>query len=358
MGHFNGASVLAEEFLLQAPENVVTIVSDDDFFGIIRNKRILFKKIQSRKSSGGDGLCLREDYGKDLSPLFAMMQPDLIVFETFFPKDVLREIDVKKTKVVLLVKRYDKKNFQIFLQNKYYKYFDSVLLLRDVDCDNEKIVLALNAIIGKKIFVFFGSLIKKLNKENIATLRKKYGITRNKFVVLATFGGGGYVCSSGRTESELMAPVFAVAANNLVKKNKKLKFILLGGYFSMLKENMFDGVLIRRHEIFFSELLSIVDLVICQGGPNISNELLYFSVPSLIFPVSRGDDKQLNRAMKMEKIGGAVRIKDFTSEYLENEIAYLYKNEKKINAMKQCTLKIKKESGNAEIVRFLLDKKI
>ena len=98
------------------------------------------------------------------------------------------------------------------------------------------------------------------------------------------------------------------------------------------------------------ELLSLVDLVISQGGVNTINEILSMQVPAILIPARRRVDSQEKRIAKMLKVGNYACLKEMSAEVLSQEVASFYQ---KNNIIKKKNNNIKNDD---KLIEFLLEK--
>ena len=212
-----------------------------------------------------------------------------------------------------------------FLQQGWVSFFDAIVVTDDIDKENSIFSQAANLQLRHGKFHQFSPLIKKVNPNFENSIRDEYGLN-DCFSVLFTIGGGGIVGSNGKSEADELVPIFNDICFDLKEEGINIKGIILSGYFSGTYESS-KNVLIKKHENRFMELLSVVDLVVCQGGANTLAEVLSVGVPVIIIPAKRGTtDLQSERAKKMLKITKSSYLENVNKKLLKQEIEKYYKN--------------------------------
>ena len=124
-------------------------------------------------------------------------------------------------------------------------------------------------------FLFCGAIVRKQNKSLKTKLRKKYGITKGKFTVVASFGGGG-----SKWHKTILRKYFT-AIRIAATKIQNLSAITITGP-NYKKTNGFGKT--EMFEPYLLELMSVANLVVTHAGYNSVNELLAAKTPGIIIP--------------------------------------------------------------------------
>ncbi|MFH1510282.1 MAG: radical SAM protein, partial [Candidatus Woesearchaeota archaeon] len=257
-------------------------------------------------------------------------KPYLIVFDTFFA--LLPEINVKK---VLVLRKYRDSELDIFLNNDYCRHFDRVIVphpkyefLQDMSDPR---------------FVFVGSIVKNINPELVPQLKKDYGIYG--FTVLAN-------CASGAMQQS--ADFLRLVADVYRKVNHTVsKFIIIKG---PCNDDYLEGdnLVVRDFEPNLPELMQACDVVISKAGYNSVNEIISGAVPSILVPVHRDNDDQLERAQRLAAKGASIVFDSFDSEKLAGLVIGLRSSPDRLSQLRANLQNISFQSGNDQAALQIL----
>ena len=104
MGHFNGAYILAQEFLKRDKNNKVSIISEGNCADLVLNKKIKFINVAEIVTFKRVGIMLVGDYAEHFEKIFKNKKFNLVIFETFFPQGISGIKSIDNAEKVLLFK--------------------------------------------------------------------------------------------------------------------------------------------------------------------------------------------------------------------------------------------------------------
>ena len=113
-------------------------------------------------------------------------------------------------------------------------------------------------------------------------------------------------------------------------------------------------LILEKHENYFMELLSVVDLVISQGGVNTVNEIRSIGVPAIFIPADR--ETQILRTKKMTMISESKCLINPTPKALAQQVINFHERYLKDVNKFQKSRKNKLQCSSAKIIDFLLKK--
>jgi len=300
-------------------------IRDNCKFIKLKHKKIIKNNQDESLANNGGNLY---QYHTNLDEIILKYKPDTVFFLALFPSQVLNRIKNLHNKNILVTWAYKKEQWEIFLNNNYDKYFDTIYL---IDLDKPKIEYREN-------IHYIGPIMPYVNKKtNVSKyLFKKYKLDRNKFTILITVGGGGF-SSAGNVLNNI---------NNIIDKfDSKIRFIIISGPFYQkfkILEDQWKNVIVEKYEPYIFELMSHCRLVISEAGYNTINEIITTSTPAILIPGFRNNDDQQARA-KFLKRGAGVKVID-NIEKIPAIITKYIKNSKEL-------LKIKKRLSDLQLLK-------
>ena len=355
MGHFNGAYILAQEFLKRDKNNKVSIISEGNCADLVLNKKIKFINVAEIVTFKRVGIMLVGDYAEHFEKIFKNKKFNLVIFETFFPQGISGIKSIDNAEKVLLFKTDMRNKLEYLIGQSGEKIFDKIIVLDDVNDENKKLVKVANKCLKKNKFYSFEPLIKALDSSKLENVIKKYSISDNNYNVLVTMGGGAHRDKSrnGSTESEFFVKIINEINCLLKDEIRNMKFIILSGHFS-IDHLSTDSIIFEKHENYFMELLSVVDLVISQGGVNTVNEIRSIGVPAIFIPADR--ETQILRTKKMTMISESKCLINPTPKALAQQVINFHERYLKDVNKFQKSRKNKLQCSSAKIIDFLLKK--
>jgi hypothetical protein len=155
-----------------------------------------------------------------------------------------------------------------------------------------------------------GPLVRRMEHEDVSSLRTKLGLPLNRGIVLVTKGGGedfpadGVKGKGARSEQEklnlkLLCTAFEVASMN--SANEDLFFIVitgLGDLYPEVTERISELKLTNiRCEGFVSNILeyyAAADVVIGRAGVSMIGEAIYYRCPQILVPIHTDSEQVAN----------------------------------------------------------------
>lgn len=275
MGHMSLLTNLANKL---TPEHKCFIFSEHDYksFSNFKNKSLKFIKIKKQEHTSSIAGCLKYNYGQNFLELIKKNKIEILIFSTFFDKELVEEARKIVKKVYLISYPLRDTHREAFFVNKLYALFDKVFTLRDI----------INFLRTYPNEVF--ALPPNLNFNSNDKSKKS-----NK--VLITCGGGG------RPSSEIFFKIIESNFKNILIKYPELKFTIITGNSKFNFES--HRVKIIDWSNNFLELVKESDFVISEAGYFTIMDLLALNKPALVIPGSRRIDNQELRAVRFQGLG-------------------------------------------------------
>jgi len=275
MGHGKIITSLAN-FLSKKNKNV-TILSDMSFsrnFNIKNKVNVQKLKDIPHINYTIGGMC---DCGqRDEIFRFAMERDvECVVFSTFFDLDLVKKFKSKKIKTILLSYPI-RDTYRLSLkQNRAYAVFDKVITLYGLEFKDAKM--------QNEILV---------NPLKIAKVKEKNHPYND---ILVTCGGGG------RPSSKIFLKKVISALKKIIKKNRKLKVIIIRGNSrsNLSLENVKTIIWTKD----FGDLLFSSKVIISEAGYYTMLDLINHNKKAILIPGERIIDNQEIRALKLGEIG-------------------------------------------------------
>lgn len=355
LGHINRALILAKNIARLNPNIKIIFVSDNPFTNGLQITKIDYIDISAKvnRSIKSDGGSLEKSHNLILEPILKEYNPDMVLFDTFFPIDMIKNNFSKKTKKVLILRKYKESELEKFFRKKYYQFFDLILVphLKE-EFDFQKYRYD-----GR--FKFVGSIVKNIKNSDIIKIKRIYNIKQKEFTILVNCGGGGL------QDSSLYLKTVVESYKRIKNQISNLKFIIIAGplnrEFENIKKIEDKNTIVKKFEPNLLELMTCCNLMICKAGYNTINEILVSKIPSILIPMYRDNEDQTERALHLRKKTDIEVLTEFNSEKLSKAILNFYNNPDKLEKIKKNFDKIKLEIGNEkaaiEILNLLKEKK-
>lgn len=287
-GHFQRMLNLAEGGLISEDKRLM-VIGDELLPVVLKNflekKNIKYFFIKSEKAHPSNGGMLFSNYARNILPILNREKPEIVIYDTFFPKDIQAINNQILCKKIFISRSFSKRQFYFFVKNGYNKFFNRVIFAEKFS--------------GQKNFsnvVFHSAILRSINKGAVLEIRKKYGIKRGNFNALFLCGGGGY------EGTERIVELFLNLSIRLVQDRDNFRVIIILGPFSRFNKRESDRgkIIIKRFEENLPELMCCSDLIVSLAGYNSINESLKCRKPLILIPVYRHNDDQFFRAEKLK----------------------------------------------------------
>ena len=191
--------------------------------------------------------------------------------------------------------------------------------------------------------------LQKYNKEEIY---KNFGLIPNKKTVLF-FGGGEYGLGKEKTIAifDTLSDFEDIQVIAIAGKNKKMKI----AFEEIVKEkNKEKEIKVLPFTDKVPELMNISDLVITKPGGLTVSESLVSSLPLILINPIPGQEKE--NAEFLEKEGAAIWIRKISDP--KDIINSVLSNEKKLNYMKENSIKLAKPNSTKDICNICFNKEV
>jgi hypothetical protein len=155
---------------------------------------------------------------------------------------------------------------------------------------------------------FVGPIVfpARIDRDAVASVRKRYGLDRGQELLLILGGGGGYRFS---TAAFLDAAVGG--ALQFVKgARKKWRIVVVAGPFAGVAASVDYGpdVLVRSDEVDCQALMASAAVVVSPAGYNVVNEGVRVGARLVLCPAPRYTESQADRARWLASAGRAVVV--------------------------------------------------
>ncbi|MBN2422222.1 glycosyltransferase [Candidatus Woesearchaeota archaeon] len=346
LGHITRCLVLADSIKKAEPDSEIVFLLNSEFTLPIEEQKFRFIKLKFDNpditSKGGN---LPEKFSKFILPAIIEEKPDVLIFDTFFSIDIVRNKQLTNIKKVLILRKYEDKEMKVFFNCNFYRDFDLVLApheRREFENLEKEYSVKLNTL------DFIGPLVKDTAFDN------SYDDKNNKgFKILALCGGGGF----DDAEKFVNSCMDIYYLTN--KKIENLKFEIIPGPFNKRFENLKNkketNLKISRYKTNVLNLMNQADLIISQAGYNTSNEIIIAKTPAIIMPLIIDYDDQLERALNLEKSGIAKVVKDYNANAAAEICIELALDRTKLEIMEENFKKIKFHSGNKQAAEKIIN---
>lgn len=298
---------------------------------------------------------------KKLFKTVEKFKPDIIVSDfhlsqvnfTFLP--LKRVLDSFKIKSVFIWRLDSFKTFSsdISRLKERLDYFDKIILPHSLMEMNNFLSLSfLKKIKLNPKFKIINPIFRKIDKDKIIQVKKKYNISNKNFNLLLTFGAGGELNNYCQSPKEIINKFLSIYSD-LKKEILNLKTIIsTGPYLDNFKKKKFKGLKIIGFEKNLPELIKLSDLVVSSAGYNACNEIINAKTPTILIPLKRAGNEQFERVEFLEKEKVAIVVRNPSEKELFKTIVNSKNNLKK---NKDTFRKIfSGECGNKEIIKIIL----
>jgi len=327
LGHLKRTQLIAEEIKSKSVEIILATSSlSPNSFGKFYNHLIRLVPFSDElEENHQEFLAARSKNEQKILKAFKKFKPDLVVADfflgpylfVFYP--LKYALDNYPVKSAFIWRLNNFKNLFLDLRKESYKlsYFDKIIIPHSLLELKDLSPSFLEKIKTDSRFEISGPIFKKLGSREISRCRLKYKISPKDFLAVITFGGGGEL-----KENNFESPIKII--NNylniypsLIKKIPNLKTIVTTGpYLNNFKRKNLPGMKFIEFEKNILGLISISNLVISAVGYNTSNEIIESKTPSILIPLKREGDEQLERAKYLESKGICQAIEDISSQKL------------------------------------------
>lgn len=203
-----------------------------------------------------------------------------------------------------------------------------------------------------KIFVTGIPVSKRFKQDyDRNEIYKSFGLSPSKRTVLF-FGGGEYGLGKEKTVSILdtLADFDNVQVIAIAGKNKKMKEAFEQVVTNKKKH---DSIKVLPFTDKVPELMNISDLVITKPGGLTTSESLVSSLPLLLINPIPGQEEE--NAEFLENQGAAIWIRKSSDP--KDIINSVLSNDKRLNYMKENSIKLAKRNSTEDICKICLDRK-
>jgi len=367
LGHLRRTSLVAQE-IRKKERNVkiglATSSSQPKAFGSFYDN--LFKLIpfsdKLEKSQSGFSSAKFEN-GKKFLKAVKKFKPGLIVadfhiFSRSFPfYPVKYALDNHPTKSAYIWRFKNFRNSFVDLRTESYKfsYFDKIIIAHaKKELKDLSPVSFLKKIENDSRFEISGPILKEIDLKEEEICKKKYKVSDKDFLITLTLGGGGGLKENNFESPDKILNNFLKIFPVLKKEIPNLKSVItLGPYLSSFKKKNLPGVKFIKFEKNILGLMKNSKMVISPTGYNTSNDLIESKTPSILIPLKREGDEQLERAKYLKNQGICRIIEEVSPDKLLQAIL----------ESKECLSQMKKgfknfsewRGGNEKAARIILD---
>jgi uncharacterized protein (TIGR00661 family) len=354
LGHLNRTTVIASTIRKINSSVQIKIITSAKHTYFIEKSKFKFIKIPSVGTNQLLNIAKNWKIQKSFIRTVNNFQPDVLVYDTHFPGEILYHKNIKNRINILIMRALKPYHFiNAMLQSQ--KIFDMILIPHNEMEIKEMLDSTFINIIRRISNIKYTGPIIRINDINIPDGLNKYNIGENDFVIVVTVGGGGSIESHGESPRKILENI-KISSKALHEKIDNLKIICISGPYmnrkirKILQKNPF--IINVDFEPNFIQLIHSANLVISTPGYNTCNEIIYTKTPSILIPTNKSVEDTLQRAQKFSRMGISVIIKRLSPHILRNVILQIYKN--KIKKMKESFKNIELNIGNDNMAQEIL----
>jgi glycosyltransferase involved in cell wall biosynthesis/predicted glycosyltransferase len=335
LGHLSRTVTIAKEIKEINPKADIFFFTKSDNTYFLEKEGIPFFKAPA--------MGIGEDSGIFIETVMKY-QPDIIVYDNFFPHEGLKFAHSNGIRNVLVLRKKRKG----FLENEFESYGDIYTLFDSfIVAENEK---GFEIQIPSKLkdrFIFTGPIIRSIKPSK---KQNNHSISKKEFHICATCGGGGY------KETDEFLKTILETQKKARNKVKKLKFTVITGpyYKKDIKKRKIEGVVIREFEPDIIGLMESCDMIISRAGYNTVNEIMSLRKPSILVPVETKEDCQLERAKDVESKGLGWCLDTHDKNAMSKIILDFYSKKQLSDKIEKNFKKVKIEKGNKAAATTIL----
>jgi len=245
--------------------------------------------------------------------LVRSLAPDAIIYDTMIPTGLaLHPADVPSRTVYIMRKSKAEQQQRIF-DDPFLAQADLILVPHTPEEFGYELPAALAA---KSAFV--GPIVRPLSQEAQASLRERYCIGAQDFLLVSSPGGGGF--------AEDAASFFEVVLDvqrRLAPAMPNLRHLVVLGPNSDGTFQPQPGMTVVGFEPELVNLFALADLVIAEGGYNSVNEIRLAGTPAAFLPGARTYDDQEERVRGLERSGLARVFEQRDTPFVAQQITAL-----------------------------------
>ena len=240
-------------------------------------------------------------------------RPDILVYDTMLPKQPDAEPLLRSAKRAYVMRRCKPTRHQAILDNPFLEHIDRILIPHDQDEFGYELPHEM-----AKLAVFVGSIVRPPSPTAVPSMREKYRVDPQAFLITSTPGGGGF-----GSDTDGFFDLVYRAHRQLVAKTSTIRHIVIQGPRNNRSMTVLDQMVIVPIEPRMVDLIAASDVVIAAGGYNTVNEIRACKTPAIFLPGSRTHDDQVERVSRLVKRGLGWVLRDRPPEDLAHQIAEL-----------------------------------
>ena len=298
LGHLTRLLAMAKKIKANHPESDLLFITTSDADNILSKEDIPYVHLPSKTVVGQSGTLTYRKMGRLYNSLvnavYDNFQPHVLIVDTMVTGSFHDLLNILRfgNSFKIFIHRVRKAEAYEQSMVQAQRFYD--LVIAPHFKNSEVIPMPL----GFSIPLYWSGPIMLVDKENAESreeIRNRYNIGENQLLLFISLGGGGDV--SNRQTLMSIFNVLAASAENI-------KIILAEGLLSssiMIREIIEKNIslkdkIIRTNDFPIAQIMYGVDMAISGAGYNTFHELIYFGIPTIFIPKTRGYDDQAARA--------------------------------------------------------------
>ena len=237
-------------------------------------------------------------------------QPDYFIFDGAFPYPcIVSSMRERIPMHSIWIKREgDRQGFDDTAIIAYKKYFDCIIIPEELGQQEYREFLTKEKLVPPMILIDDNKVLRD-------GIRHRFSITSKEKV---------WYVQLGRANRDIKSSLLNRIISNIL--NMDNSYIVLGESIDGPSIEMEHPRILNHKNYPNSYMFPEVDFAITTAGYNITHELAYYKIPAILVPdLLVVKDDQRARALRVEDIGGAITLTDYS--LLECAIKHLIENE-------------------------------
>ncbi|MFH1398479.1 MAG: glycosyltransferase, partial [Candidatus Woesearchaeota archaeon] len=322
VGHITRTVVIAKEIRKLEPKAEILFITNSEFASYIEENGFAYTKLPlqdydpSLKKKSKEAAVNYETNSRLVASALESFEPNIVVYDCYPPYYAVQKAKAMAVMNVLLWRKDTNKVMEEWLENTT-KNMDLAMLVHPKEEFEAFVPKQLMQKFELAKLKFMGYVVKEITEAP----EYDYG----KFNILVSQGGGGWPASKFMAEC-------IKACEQFVAKHAARCFVVAGPLFKGELKTDSPDIKIVKYEPKLTGLMKGCDVVVCQAGYNISNELVLCQTPAIMVPAERDIESQDERASWLESKGFVIKAE--ASNILE-KLEQFYMDKKLQKAMKE-----------------------
>lgn len=232
----------------------------------------------------------------------AVVDPDVVVYDTVLPEPTQRLVSVRARLVFVLRGRNEARTHEL-MSDPFLDRVDAFVVPHEADEPGRPDRFLPPHLVERAHVV--GTIGRLPRRDRIHAMRSRYGAGDGRLLLTSTVGGGGF-----REQADRFFGAVLLTAHRVAETLPEARHVVVLGpnYRNRAMEIALasvPGVEVVSCEPELVDLLAASDLVIAEGGYNTVTEVRLAEVAAVFVPSERGLDDQVARVDDLARHGAA-----------------------------------------------------